>query len=58
MRAMYSLTFFAAIGAFAGFRALGHLDFEFFGVNKIIGVTPKRPEATCLILLAAAGSKR
>ena len=35
--------------AFARLRALRHLDLELVGEREYSGVTPKRPEATCLI---------
>ena len=38
------------LAALAGLGALGDLDLQHLGVDQIGGVTPKRPEATCLIL--------
>ena len=37
------------LAAFAGLRALRHLDLHHVGVDQVFRVTPKRPEATCLI---------
>ncbi len=37
------------LAAFARLGALGHLDLELVGVDEVVTLTPKRPEAICLI---------
>jgi hypothetical protein len=37
------------LAALAGLGALGHLDLEFAALVRYSLVTPKRPEATCLM---------
>ena len=37
------------LAAFAGLGALGHFDLQLVGVGQVSMVTPKRPEATCLM---------
>ena len=38
------------LAAFAGLGALRHLDLQFLRAHQVVGlVTPKRPEATCLM---------
>jgi IS5 family transposase len=34
------------LAALAGLGALGHLDLQLVGVDEVVDVTPKRPEAT------------
>ena len=59
MRAMYSVTLRRGqLAAFAGLGALRHLDFELFRVHEIVGSDAESAGSTCLILFAAAGSKR
>ena len=38
------------LAAFAGLGALRHLDLQSVGVDEVLAVTPKRPDATCLIV--------
>ena len=37
------------LAALAGLGALRHLDLQVVGVDEVLAVTPKRPDATCLI---------
>ena len=37
------------LSALTWFSALSDLNLQLVGINQIVGVTPKRPEATCLI---------
>ena len=51
------------LAALAGLGPLGDLDLEVVGVDQVLPVTPKRPEATCLMALRrrsplASGTKR
>ena len=51
------------LAALAGLRALRHLDLELVRVREVVRVTPKRPDATCLIAERrespfASGAKR
>jgi hypothetical protein len=39
------------LAAFAGFGALGHFDLDSWALTRYWLVTPKRPEATCLMAL-------
>jgi hypothetical protein len=44
------------LAALAGLGALRHLDLDVVGVGEYSDVTPKRPEATCLIAERRSGS--